>query len=93
MIRWRRGTVRAVGRSWPGSVELDVTLEGGAPGEHATGVIRALAHPPLVGDPVVGDVVERAPDLHSPSVPGAGGPGAAGVVTTRCHTPPLASRA
>ena len=49
MIRWRRGTVLAVGRSWPGSVELQVDVAGV--------VLPALAHPALVGDPVVGDVV------------------------------------
>ena len=54
MIRWRRGTVVSVGPSWPGSVELDVRLETGAGG---TSTVRALAHPPLVGDPRVGDVV------------------------------------
>src|SRR5687768_8531726 len=49
MIRWRRGTVAALGRSWPGSQELDVDVDGAR--------LRALAHPPLVGDPAVGDVV------------------------------------
>ena len=52
MIRWRRGSVLALGRRWPGSVELDVALEG-----DAVGVVRALAHPTLVGEPVVGDIV------------------------------------
>ena len=50
MIRWRRGVVTAVGRSWPGSVELTVALTTGA-------AVPALAHPPLVGTPEVGDVV------------------------------------
>ena len=49
MIRWRRGAVVAVGRSWAGSVELSVDVDGL--------VLPALAHPALVGDPVVGDVV------------------------------------
>jgi hypothetical protein len=52
VIRWRRGTVLARGRSWPGAVELQVALDGPDAPE-----VRALAHPPLVGDPVVGDVV------------------------------------
>ena len=50
MIRWRRGVVDTLGRGWPGAVELTVRTEGGA-------VVRALAHPPLVGDPRVGDAV------------------------------------
>ena len=49
MIRWRRGTVAALGRSWPGSLELEVEVDGAR--------MRALAHPPLVGDPQVGDAV------------------------------------
>ena len=49
MIRWRRGTVAARGRDWPGAVELDVDVDGTR--------LRALAHPPLVGDPQVGDAV------------------------------------
>jgi hypothetical protein len=50
VIRWRRGEVVAVGRSWPGAVELVVRLPDGA-------AVEALAHPPLVGTPVVGDAV------------------------------------
>lgn len=50
MIRWRRGTVVSLGRAWPGAVELTVDLDGG---QRA----RALAHPPLVGEPQVGDAV------------------------------------
>ncbi len=49
MITWRRGVVRARGRSWPGAQELDVDVDG-VP-------VRALAHPPLVGEPEVGDAV------------------------------------
>lgn len=49
MITWRRGTVRAHGRSWPGALELEVDLDGA--------VVPALAHPPLVGVPGVGDTV------------------------------------
>jgi hypothetical protein len=49
VLTWRRGTVAARGRSWPGAQELDVVVDGA--------VLRALAHPPLVGDPQVGDAV------------------------------------
>ncbi len=49
MIRWRRGAVVALGRSWPGAQELDVEVDGD--------LLRALAHPPLVGRPQVGDAV------------------------------------
>lgn len=49
MIRWRRGTVAALGRAWPGSQELQVDVDGER--------LRALAHPPLVGAPEVGDAV------------------------------------
>ena len=49
MIRWRRGRVASVGRSWPGSVELQVDVDGE--------LLPALAHPDLVGSPAVGDVV------------------------------------
>ena len=52
MIRWRRGVVRGVGRSWAGAVELDVELH-----RPDGRTVRALAHPPLVGDPEVGDLV------------------------------------
>ncbi len=50
VIAWRRGTVVALGRSWPGAVELSVRLEDGS-------VVDALAHPVLVGSPEPGDVV------------------------------------
>ena len=49
MITWRRGVVRAYGRSWPGALELTVDVAGSD--------VRALAHPPLVGTPEVGDTV------------------------------------
>ena len=50
MIRWRRGTVVALGRTWPGAIECTVALVGGD-------AVKALAHPPLVGRPQIGDVV------------------------------------
>ncbi|MBW3648477.1 MAG: DUF3866 family protein, partial [Actinobacteria bacterium] len=50
MIRWRRGTVVALGRTWPGAIECTVALASGD-------AVEALAHPPLVGQPEVGDVV------------------------------------
>ncbi|MDP3712864.1 MAG: DUF3866 family protein [Mycobacteriales bacterium] len=53
MIVWRRGTVAATGRSWPGAVELDVDVEGPAP----SGRLRALAYTDLVGTPAPGDAV------------------------------------
>ena len=49
MIRWRRGTVVSVGSSWPGAVELVVDVDGTA--------TPAVAYPPIVGEPLVGDVV------------------------------------
>ena len=49
MITWRRGVVRVRGRAWPGAQELDVEVDGA--------LVRALAHPPLVGEPEVGDDV------------------------------------
>ena len=42
--------VTAVGRDWPGAVELDVTVSGG-------GACRALAYPALTGRPEPGDRV------------------------------------
>ena len=50
MIRWRRGVVTGVGRTWPGAVELTTRLPDGTD-------VPSLAHPPLVGTPEVGDVV------------------------------------
>jgi Protein of unknown function (DUF3866) len=49
VIRWRRGTVVSVGSSWPGAVELVVDVDGTA--------TPAVAYPPMVGEPLVGDVV------------------------------------
>lgn len=49
MIRWRKGEVVRVRREWPGAVELDVAV--------AEGECRALAYPPLVGRPEMGDTV------------------------------------
>ena len=49
-IRWRRGTVTALGRTWRDSLELEVTVPG-------DGELRALAHPSVVGTPEVGDAV------------------------------------
>ena len=49
VITWRRGVVRSLGRAWPGAQELVVEVAGSP--------VAALAHPPLVGDPQVGDAV------------------------------------
>jgi Protein of unknown function (DUF3866) len=49
VIRWRSGEVSALGRSWPGAIELEVTV-GGA-------TVRALAYPELTGAPRPGDRV------------------------------------
>ncbi|HVE97758.1 MAG TPA: DUF3866 family protein [Mycobacteriales bacterium] len=49
MIRLRYGDVTGVRRSWPGAVELDVSVDGRAE--------RALAYPALVGSPEPGDQV------------------------------------
>ena len=49
VITWRRGTVTAVRREWPGAAELEVTVAG-AP-------VRALAYPSLTGRPEPGDEV------------------------------------
>ena len=54
-IRWRAGTVREVGRSWRGALELTVALERHAETEPER--VTALAYPELVGTPVVGDRV------------------------------------
>jgi len=49
VIRWRRGTVTALGRSWPGAQEVMAEVDGAD--------VLALAYPALVGTPAVGDVV------------------------------------
>jgi Protein of unknown function (DUF3866) len=49
-IRWRRGRVTALGRSWRDAVELTVEVPD-------DGTLRALAHPSVVGTPEVGDDV------------------------------------
>ncbi|PRY18110.1 DUF3866 family protein [Kineococcus rhizosphaerae] len=55
-ITWRSATVSRLGTSWAGSVELFATLTSGP--EQGLGVeVKALAHPDLVGTPVVGDRV------------------------------------
>jgi len=51
VVRWRAGTVTGLRRRWRGAVELDVHI--GPEG----GTVRALAYPPLVGEPQVGDRV------------------------------------
>jgi hypothetical protein len=50
VIRWRRGVVTGLGRTWPGALELTAALPDGTQ-------LPALAHPPLVGVPQVGDAV------------------------------------
>ncbi|WP_030435117.1 DUF3866 family protein [Actinoplanes subtropicus] len=49
MVRWRSGTVEAVGREWHGAIELAVRTD--------DGVLRALAYPGLVGSPKIEDRV------------------------------------
>jgi hypothetical protein len=49
-IRWRRGRVTALGRTWRDARELTVEVPG-------DGTLQALAHPSLVGTPQVGDDV------------------------------------
>jgi hypothetical protein len=49
VIWWRTGEVSALGRSWPGAVELTVDVAGQS--------VAALAYPRLVGTPAVGDRV------------------------------------
>lgn len=49
MIRWRDGVVLEIGRAWAGAAELAVDVGGQ--------VVRALAYPELVGQPVAGDRV------------------------------------
>jgi hypothetical protein len=70
MIRWRRGRVIALGREWPGGLELQVAVDEpvrAAPGgtlpasaqseAGGTGPMRALAYPALTGRPQPGDTV------------------------------------
>ncbi len=49
-IRWRRGRVTELGRSWRDALEMTVDVPG-------DGAVRALAHPSVVGTPEVGDQV------------------------------------
>ncbi|MEJ3750419.1 DUF3866 family protein [Actinomycetes bacterium KLBMP 9797] len=49
MIRWRSGTVTALGPAWHGAVTLSVLVDDSS--------VKALAYPLLVGEPVVGDRV------------------------------------
>ncbi|HEV7726244.1 MAG TPA: DUF3866 family protein [Modestobacter sp.] len=49
-IRWRRGRVTGLGRSWRDAQEMTVAVPG-------DGELRALAHPSVVGSPQVGDDV------------------------------------
>ncbi|WP_448612684.1 DUF3866 family protein [Modestobacter sp. URMC 112] len=49
-IRWRRGRVTALGRTWRDACELTVEVPG-------DGTLRALAHPSVVGSPQVDDDV------------------------------------
>jgi hypothetical protein len=55
VVRWRSGTVTALGRSWRGAVELTVAVE--TRSEPEPHQVRALAYPHLVGTPEVGDRV------------------------------------
>ncbi|MBX9247181.1 DUF3866 family protein, partial [Actinotalea ferrariae] len=50
MISWRAATVVSRGPAWTGAVELRVRTDDGDE-------LKALAHPPLVGDPEPGDRV------------------------------------
>jgi 8-oxo-dGTP pyrophosphatase MutT (NUDIX family) len=49
VIRWRSGEVSALGRSWPGALELDVRV--------GDATVPALAYPHLTGAPRPGDRV------------------------------------
>jgi Protein of unknown function (DUF3866) len=51
VVRWRKGQVLGVGRTWPGAVELTVSVDDDG------AEIPALAYPALVGTPAVGDTV------------------------------------
>lgn len=54
VVRWRRAVVTGLRAGWPGAQELDVEITETDGGTRAA---RALAYPPLVGHPVVGDTV------------------------------------
>jgi uncharacterized protein DUF3866 len=54
VIRWRSAEVTAIGREWPGAVELEATTESGP---HGREILRALAYPALTGRPQPGDRV------------------------------------
>jgi hypothetical protein len=49
VISWRAGHVTALGRAWRGARELTADVEGTS--------VKALAYPPLTGEPSVGDRV------------------------------------
>jgi hypothetical protein len=49
VIRWRNGQVVALTRQRAGAIELRVSTD--------EGELAALAYPPLVGEPVIGDRV------------------------------------
>ncbi|MFI2364304.1 DUF3866 family protein [Promicromonospora sp. NPDC019610] len=59
MMTWRIGTVISTGKSWPGALELQVTLDRPLPGDDASGslTVRALAYTDLVGEPAAGDTL------------------------------------
>ncbi len=54
VVRWRRGTVTGLRRSWPGASELDVEIVDPDGSVHTA---RGLAYPALVGEPRTGDAV------------------------------------
>jgi hypothetical protein len=54
VVRWRRAVVTGLRAGWPGAQELDVEI---TDPDGRTREARALAYPPLVGHPVVGDAV------------------------------------
>ncbi len=54
-VRWRSATVTGLGRRWHGAVEL--TVEVTEPDAGQPVALRALAYPPLVGEPRLGDRV------------------------------------
>ena len=64
LVRWRSGTVLDLGRRWVGALELTVQVvepgdgvEFGDSRDLGAHLVRALAYPRLVGEPVVGDRV------------------------------------